>query len=356
VKFPVKLQAIAMAACIVAIAGTAGAEINWSDASYEQMLQRAQQENKNVFIDFYATWCGPCKRLDKDVYPDARVETLLNSMVSAKFDAEKDPWKPTADKFRVRAYPTLIVISPEGKEIGRYIGYMDPPDFVEVIGAYAAGQSQMDVLAAQLAKNPDDFDLQVNAGTVYSDAGRADDALPHFEKALTLDPNDERDRHAEIYHGMAEALYGAKRYEEAKTYYGKVMKNYPESDYYNDSARRLAATEYKLGNSDEAVALYWSVTKDRQDDPGALNGFAWFCAQRQIGLEQALPAAQKAVELSKRDPGILDTLAEVYYARGEYDDAIKIGKEALKSDPDDQYFKDQVVKFEKAKKEAAARS
>jgi tetratricopeptide (TPR) repeat protein len=87
-----------------------------------------------------------------------------------------------------------------------------------------------------------------------------------------------------------------------------------------------------------------------------LNGFAWFCAQRQIGLEQALPAAQKAVELSKRDPGILDTLAEVYYARGEYDDAIKIGKEALKSDPDDQYFKDQVVKFEKAKKEAAARS
>jgi tetratricopeptide (TPR) repeat protein len=83
-----------------------------------------------------------------------------------------------------------------------------------------------------------------------------------------------------------------------------------------------------------------------------LNGFAWFCAQRKIGLDKALPAAQKAAELSKRDPGILDTLAEVYFAMGDFDHAIKIGEEALASNPKDTYYNDQVAKFKKAKAEA----
>ena len=74
--------------------------------------------------------------------------------------------------------------------------------------------------------------------------------------------------------------------------------------------------------------------------------------ERSIGLDQALPVALKASELSNRDPGILDTLAEVYFAMGDFDNAIKIGKEALESDPEDQYFKDQVKKYEDAKSEA----
>ncbi|MDH4038752.1 MAG: thioredoxin domain-containing protein [Candidatus Krumholzibacteria bacterium] len=347
---PTRIALAVAALCVVA--STAGAEVRWSNEPYAQMLERAKQENKFVFIDFYATWCGPCKRLDKEVYPQASAEKLLNSMIAAKFDAEKDPWKPVANEFRVRAYPTLLVLGPDGKEVGRYIGYLPTDEFVEVIGGYAAGKSQLEMLEAQLTKNPNDFDLLVNTGIVHADAGRDKMAMPMFEKALTLDPNDERKRQDEIYYSMGEACYGVKNYKDARTYYSRVVADFPNSEYYNDSMRRLAGTEFKLGNADAAVATYWKITEPHQDDAGALNGFAWFCAQRKIGLDQALPVALKAVELSERDPGILDTLAEVYYARGEYDDAIKIGREALASDPDDPYFKEQVEKFKKAKEEA----
>ena len=85
-----------------------------------------------------------------------------------------------------------------------------------------------------------------------------------------------------------------------------------------------------------------------------MNSFAWFCSQAKIGFDKALPIAQKAVEVSDRNPGILDTLAELYYAMGQYDNAIEIGQEALATDPDDQYFKNQVQKFKDAKE--AARS
>jgi tetratricopeptide (TPR) repeat protein len=123
-----------------------------------------------------------------------------------------------------------------------------------------------------------------------------------------------------------------------------------------DGMKRLAATEYKLGNADAAVAMYEKSMAGKENDPGALNGFAWFCAQRKIGLDKALPAAKKAADLSGRDPGILDTLAEVYFAMGDYNNAIKVEKEALAKDPDDKYLKEQIEKFEKARDADQARN
>ncbi|HEX5131284.1 MAG TPA: tetratricopeptide repeat protein [Candidatus Krumholzibacteria bacterium] len=344
--------AILAAAALATLTAAASAEVNWSKESYDQMLQRASAEKKYVFIDFFTTWCGPCKMLDENVYPDAAAEKLLNGMIAAKFDAEKDPWIASAKEYRIRAYPTLLVLGPDGKEVGRYIGYLPADQFVEVIGGFAAGKSQMAALQEQLAKNPDDFDLVVNTAVLHAEAGRATDAMPLFEHALQLDPKNDRGRFAEIYHGMGEANYVAERYTDAKKYYGVVVRDYTDSDYYDDAARRLAATEFKLGNKDAAVAMYWKITEPHQDDAKSLNGFAWFCSQRKIGLDQALPAALKAVELSDRDPGILDTLAEVYFAMGDYDNALKIGQEGLSKSPDDQYFKDQVEKYKKAKEEA----
>ena len=62
------------------------------------------------------------------------------------------------------------------------------------------------------------------------------------------------------------------------------------------------------------------------------------------------------MELTERDPGYLDTLAELYYARGEFDNAIAIGQEALDKEPGDEYFTDQVNKFKAAKEEADKRA
>jgi tetratricopeptide (TPR) repeat protein len=116
--------------------------------------------------------------------------------------------------------------------------------------------------------------------------------------------------------------------------------------------KRLAGVEYKLGNRDAAVAAYWKVVEKKPEDSGTLNGFAWFCAQRKIGLDKALPTAQKAAELSKRDPGILDTLAEVYFAMGDFDNAIKIGEEAATKAPGESYYHEQIEKYKKAKVDA----
>lgn len=338
---------------LCAMAASAVADVKWSDGTYAQVLERAKQENRYVFIDFYATWCGPCKRLDEVTYPDAKVSELLNSMVPVKWDAEKDPWLATAKQYKVSAYPTLIVLDPSGKEVDRHLGFLEAAEFVATIDGYRKGVGTIAALEKELQAKPDDVDLMYRVGMKHAEAGRAGEAATVLTKAMSADPKNEKGRNPAILYALGEAYYVDGQYADAKPYFDRLVKEYPDGEMADAGAKRLAGTEYKLGNKDAAVATYWKVTEKKANDPSALNGFAWFCAQRKIGLDRALEAAKKAADLSGRDPGILDTLAEVYFARGDFDNAIKIEEEAAAKDPKDTYLKDQVEKFKKAKADAA---
>lgn len=342
----------ALIAIAVAWSSAAKADVQWRHETFDQVLQLAQKENKFVFIDFYTTWCGPCHKLDDETFPDASVGKLLNAMLPVEYDAEKGAGLELAKKFKVRAYPTLILLGPDGKEIDRHLGYMPPDEFVATIGGFTKGVGTTADLQAQLAKDPNNAELLFQLGMKYADSGRSDDATAVLTQAIALDPKDATGRNAEMLYAIGDANYKDDRFAEARQYFDRLIKEYQGSEFAVEGTKRLAATEYKLGNHDAAVATYWKVVEKDPDDPGTLNGFAWFCAQRKIGLDKALPTAQKAAELSKRDPGILDTLAEVYFAMGDFDNAIKIGEEALASDPKDTYYNDQVAKFKKAKAEA----
>jgi tetratricopeptide (TPR) repeat protein len=330
------------------IATCADAAVKWSDQSYDQILARAKQENKYVFIDFFATWCGPCKRMDEKTFTDAKVQDLLNSMIAADWDAEKDPHVDVAKKYKVSAYPTMIVIGPDGKEVDRHLGYLDAAEFITTIDGYRNGVGTIAALENQLKASPDNVELLYQVGTKHAEAGRSEEAAPPLNRVLKLDPNN-TERNPEILYSLGEAYYMDGKYADAKPYFNRLVTDYKDSEIVPDGYKRLAGIEFKLGNNDAAVAQMEKTLTGKENDANTLNGFAWFCAQRKIGLDKALPVAQKAADLSGRDPGILDTLAEVYFARGEFDNAIKTEEEAAAKNPSDQYMKDQIAKFKKAK-------
>ena len=90
---------------------------------YEAVLNMAQADFKPVFIDFYTDWCAPCKWMEQDVFNTSTAATFYNQkIINYKVNAEKGQGVELAKKFRINAYPTLIFVDPNGKEIERYVG------------------------------------------------------------------------------------------------------------------------------------------------------------------------------------------------------------------------------------------
>lgn len=113
---------------------------------FDRVLKMAEEEQKAVFLDFYADWCAPCKWLDAGAFRDARAAEYYNKhLVALKVNAEKGQGVMLAQQYGIQAYPTLIWIKPTGEVIEKYVG---------VIAASALlqrGQSAKSVVDAMYA-------------------------------------------------------------------------------------------------------------------------------------------------------------------------------------------------------------
>lgn len=331
-------------------------DVKWTDASYEQVLEQAKATDSFVLIDFYTTWCGPCKKLDKETYSDATVLKFIENMIPVKLDSEKGAGIDISKRYRVAAWPTIMLVDPNGKEIDRIVGYVNAEDFIQRIGEYQNGVNTLADFEARVKKNPDDAEAWKTLGNKYADSVRGPEANAAFAKYLELTPDISGEEKAEALYSIGEAYYVDEAYDKAADIFEGIIAGYPESEWRDRATTRLARAYYGQGEIDKCVAIYKSYADRHPDDARACNSFAWFCATKKVGLDEALPVALRAVELTERDPGYLDTLAELYYARGEFDKAIAIGQEALDKEPGDEYFTDQVKKFKAAKEEADKRA
>ncbi len=108
-----------------------GTQINFIENSWGAAQKRARQAHKYIFVDAYATWCGPCKQLKATTFRDPKVADFFNrNFVNLSLDMEKGEGPTLAETWQVTAYPTLLVIDPLGKVVLRYTGFLKPNDLL----------------------------------------------------------------------------------------------------------------------------------------------------------------------------------------------------------------------------------
>jgi thiol:disulfide interchange protein len=119
---------------------TLRAEAPFVDESYDQAMKDAGKSGKLVMIDFFATWCAPCKVMDKNTWPDKNVQAFVaEHAIALRMDAEKETG--VAGKYNVEAYPTIVFIKPDGSEAGRIVGLVEPEEFLKKAGEIVAKAS-----------------------------------------------------------------------------------------------------------------------------------------------------------------------------------------------------------------------
>ena len=102
-------------------------ESNWAKA-----LQEAKKQNKLIFLDAYTSWCGPCRMLKQNTFPDKAVGEFFNkNFINVALDMEQGDGVAVAEKYQVNAYPTLIIADADGNIVTYTKGYINAKQLIE---------------------------------------------------------------------------------------------------------------------------------------------------------------------------------------------------------------------------------
>jgi thioredoxin-related protein len=109
-----------------------GIGIKFQQGSFEEVKAAAAKQGKPIFLDVYTTWCGPCKKMTKEVFSIDEVGSYFNKhFVNYKVDAEKGEGIAIARQYKVSAYPTMLFLDVEGNIKHSMRGYRPYEPFLD---------------------------------------------------------------------------------------------------------------------------------------------------------------------------------------------------------------------------------
>jgi thioredoxin 1 len=107
-------------------------EIHFIENAWSDALKQAAEQHKYIFVDAYATWCGPCKMLKATTFKDKKVADFYNqNFVNISIDMEKGVGPELASQWRIDAYPTLIIFNAKGKPVLGTVGYIPATELLK---------------------------------------------------------------------------------------------------------------------------------------------------------------------------------------------------------------------------------
>lgn len=112
-------------------------QTNFRNLSLDEAIKVAKKENKKIFIDFYTSWCGPCRVMATKIFPLPEMGEYFNkNFVCLKMDAEKEG-ATLAKEYKVEAYPTFIALDTNKKVLMKKVGGdYSYEDFINNVESY----------------------------------------------------------------------------------------------------------------------------------------------------------------------------------------------------------------------------
>lgn len=111
---------------------------NWM-TSLEDAKKLAVATNKLILVDFWATWCGPCIKMDSESWNKEDVKELMRNYVSVKIDIDSN--RDLAQKYGVRGIPFIFIMDANGEVIYQEMSYKDKNEVKKLLKKYALNTS-----------------------------------------------------------------------------------------------------------------------------------------------------------------------------------------------------------------------
>lgn len=366
--------------CLIGTMAVAQSEtgIKFESSEWAAVLAKAKAEKKYVFLDAYAVWCGPCKWMDRTVFPTEEAGNFFNShFINVKMDMQKGEGVELAKKYEVHAFPTYLFVDSEGEIVHRMVGSRPLEEFISDSKKALDPKTQYGTLLKKFKtgeKNPDKLYAMAHAFKEAGDAEHTAEATEVYlatqkdwltEKNIKFidnfttsaqDPQYKFMReHAEAFQKIdGEEKYNDKMYElafrEAVKNAGYLRNIKPAqcdsliqnaTAYFKETlpaqapqlTSAFAMRAYMSAGDKDAYARQTMehYQKYPSDNWNLLNSVAWNFFETFDNpeyLKAALGWAQKSVELNTNYAN-LDTLASLYYKLEDKDNAQKYAEQAI---------------------------
>ena len=116
----------------------------------EAVQKKASDQQLMLFVDVYATWCGPCKMMDREVYTDPAVAEYMNAnFISVRMDGETDYGRVYAAAQELEGYPSMFIFSQDGEPFSRVVGFTPAEQLVSSLKATVEGYKEIRVYQAK---------------------------------------------------------------------------------------------------------------------------------------------------------------------------------------------------------------
>jgi len=357
--------------------------------SWAAIRAKAKAENKYIFMDCYTTWCGPCKYMATQIFPQKESGDYFNDKfisVSVQLDTTKADndivraWytdgHDIATKYGVRAYPTYLIFAPDGSPLHRIVGSRrTAQNFITDLGSTFDSTRQYYTLLGQFQQGRRDSGflrrLALECTQVYDGensktvaaaylATQTDlmnrDALMLADACTTkitdtyfdLFANHEAEIDKIMGDGMAEAKVrsifvsnavnmstGNDQQPDWKKVHTMIAGKLPAQA--DEMTARIKVNYYRSKKDwpdfEKAMVSYMKTYSDHMSI-GDLNSIAWAVFQGCPDMTCVSDILNWSKGLKTADPAFMDTYANVLYKLGKKDEAIALETKAVSLTPD----------------------
>ncbi|OYD44017.1 thioredoxin family protein [Sphingobacterium cellulitidis] len=358
------------------------------NTTWAKVKAKAKAEKKHIFVDAFTTWCGPCKWMAANVFPQEHVGTFFNENFvnlkiqmdeTAEDNADVKSWREEAKRFakdyKIAAYPTFLIFDPNGELVHRIVGGGEADQFIALAKEGLDPNTQYETLVKKFNANPTDkaiarstakaavkaYDRDLTAKAVESviNNSTADELLenetlklvsqnigkPGSKAFSTILANKEK-VDAKLGAGKTDELLSVSiinseiapvvmKSEEdiLDQTVAEVSKKYPNVSLTNSIASfkpNFYARRKNWPAFRDAVQAFINIDPSKVNS-SQLNSFAWAIFENcddPSCVESALAWSKKSLE-SENNPALIDTYANLLHKVGKTKEAIEWQEKAI---------------------------
>ena len=361
-----RLLARCAAAVALASAATARADglaFEPATVTLPAALERAKGADGLVLVDLVTPTCRWCKVLERETFPDPRVGEALGPTIGLRVEAGSPAGADLVRRFAVRGYPTILFLDGDGREVDRVVGFLGPERFAAEVARIRRGEGTLKALRLAHEADPSAAGPAVAYARRLVKVGETGAARALLTAVADATPGDAAMKPAALL-GLAELALRLDDDAKALAYAARVTDEFPASKEAADAWLLRVQVHAGQGEIETALAevvkaraavrddaavvalettAFWLHRRRTETtlvrwgeralvaaDADALHRAARAALEARLVLGTALRWVETAADLSRRDPEVLATWAELLAETGNDERALAVGREALR--------------------------